>query len=92
MQPWLGHPGVINLRFEDLASPGQAATWLPSLVERVGLDAPASPAELVSLSLSVDTLTKSSGRSTLEELWTPACEAWWAGVDGPALNRQFGYT
>ena len=95
MVGWRQEPGVLPLRYEDLAgSHGGAAQadTVAGLAKHLGLPAdPSSLRDATQRSVGAKTLTWSGTPSTLATHWDAELEAWFRDVGGPDLNRALGY-
>jgi hypothetical protein len=87
---WLHVPGVLHVRFEDLVHDSETAV---RVVESVAgfLRVPAGDTRgALSRTLASETITKSDGRTRLDDFWSPEAEAQFVAIGGPELNARLG--
>jgi len=85
---WMGRPGVLSLRFEDLrARPGEAVNMIARHLGVDGVDGEALYAE----ACATRTLTRSGSKVSFDEVWTDEVEAAFRELGGDSVNRKLGY-
>ncbi|CAN5184697.1 hypothetical protein BH11PSE14_BH11PSE14_09860 [soil metagenome] len=94
MVAWRRVPGVLSIRFEDLAAergPEAQGRVIDDLARHLEVPLNDAARRAARACVGSGTLTWSGGMSALASHWDARLEAWFRSVGGPELNRTLGY-